>query len=361
MNPSRPALIGMTHDELLALCALAGVKRAHADTLRAHIFRRGNQDIHAISGLPRSFYHFLDENTAPFLPECIAAQGDADGTRKLLLRMDDGREVESVLIPGKGRLTQCVSTQIGCAVGCGFCLTATGGLTRNLETAEIVGQIFAAERQCGRRARNIVLMGMGEPLHNYDAVAKFVRIVTDPAGMAFSPKRVTLSTAGHVPGIERMIEDALPCNLALSLNAADDETRSRIMPINQRWPIEATLDAVRRFAAGRRKRILIEYVLLAGVNDDTEDARRLCALLADLDCTVNLLPFNEFAGSDFKRPSDARVSAFRRVLSEAGRVAVVRESRGRKISAACGQLRTEIRAKRSEWMRKTDAAAARTG
>ncbi|OIQ02485.1 MAG: 23S rRNA (adenine(2503)-C(2))-methyltransferase RlmN [Zetaproteobacteria bacterium CG06_land_8_20_14_3_00_59_53] len=344
----RPPLLGMSFAQLEALCAQAGVKPAHAETLRAHIFRHADQDIRGIAGLPQAFYDYIESNTRRLEPELRARQDSEDGTCKMLLGMADGREVETVLIPGKGRLTQCISTQVGCAVACTFCLTATAGLTRNLSAAEMVGQIHAAFQHTGLKPRNLVLMGMGEPLHNYDEVARFIRLATDPKGMAFSPRRVTISTAGHVPGIERMIEDDLPCNLALSLNASNDETRSAIMPINRRWPIAEVLKWTSRFAAGKKKRILIEYVMLAGINDSDADAHRLVELLADLPCTVNLLPFNALAGNDFRRPDDARVSAFREILVRADRVAVVRESRGRDISAACGQLRTEVQASRRQ-------------
>jgi len=345
---ANPPLIGMNLDELQALCVQAGVKPAHAETLRAHIFRRGNQDVRGIEQLPAHFYDFLELHSSRVQTELRALQRSEDGTCKMLLGMADGREVETVLIPGKGRLTQCISTQVGCAVGCTFCLTATGGLTRNLSTAEMVSQIFAAQQHTGERPRNLVLMGMGEPLHNFEAVSRFIRLATDPKGMAFSPRRVTVSTAGHVPGIERMIAEDLPCNLALSLNATTDDTRSRIMPINRRWPIAEVLNWTSRFAAGQSKRILIEYVMLAGINDSDADAHRLVELLADLPCTINLLPFNAFAASEFKRPGDARVQAFREILVRADRVVVVRESRGRDISAACGQLRTEVRQTRRQ-------------
>jgi len=343
---SRPPLIGMSHAELLNLCKQAGVKPTHADALQAHIFRYGNQDVSALPDLPQDFYAYLEAHSSQLIPDLRAKQQSTDGSCKLLLGMVDGREVETVLIPGKGRLTQCISTQVGCAVACTFCLTATGGLTRNLSTAEMSSQIFAAQQHVGHRPRNLVLMGMGEPMHNYDAVAHFVRIATDPGGMAFSPRRITISTAGHVPGIKRMIEDNLPCSLALSLNASNDETRSHIMPINRRWPIAEVLEWTARFAAGSKKRILIEYVLLAGINDSDTDAERLVKLLADIPCTINLLPFNPFDGSEFSRPEEERVYAFRDVLVRSSRVVVVRESRGRDISAACGQLRTEVQTAR---------------
>ncbi|MDQ6972689.1 MAG: 23S rRNA (adenine(2503)-C(2))-methyltransferase RlmN [Mariprofundaceae bacterium] len=341
---SRQPMLGLNHAELQDLCRQASVKPSHADTLRAHIFRRGNQDIRSIADMPQHFYAFLEERIRPMLPKLITHQKSSDGTHKLLLGMEDGREVESVLIPGPGRMTQCISTQVGCAVGCSFCLTATGGLTRNLSTAEMVAQVFAASKYAGVQPRNLVLMGMGEPMHNYDEMAHFIRTATDCGGMAFSPRRITVSTAGHVPGITRMIEEDLPCNLALSLNATTDETRSRIMPINRRWPIAEVLERVSLFATERKKRILFEYVMLSGINDSDADAHRMIELLRDIPGTINLLPFNAFQGSEFKRPDDARVHAFMDILVQANRVVVVRESRGRDISAACGQLRTEIRA-----------------
>ena len=274
---------------------------------------------------------------------CTARQQATDGTQKLLLQMPDGIEVETVLIPGKGRVTQCISTQAGCAIGCTFCLTASTGLIRNLSAAEMVAQVMEGQQSCNRNVRNLVLMGMGEPLHNYDQVAHFIRIATDPKGMAFSPNRVTLSTSGLIPGIRRMMDENLPCNLAISLNATTDAIRNQLIPINRKYPIHDLLAAVREYITLRgNKRVLIEYVLLAGINDSEQDAYRLCDLLQGMDCTVNLLPFNPYPGSLYKCPSDADVSAFRAILVEASMVAVVRQSRGQDISAACGQLKTEM-------------------
>jgi len=342
-------LTGKTHADLIRLCEEAGVKQVHADKLNAYLFRFGVSDVSAIPELPQVLKHYLNEHTALLEPRIIAEKKAEDGSSKMLLAMPDGKEVETVLIPGPGRLTQCVSTQVGCAAGCKFCLTATAGLTRNLTAAEMAAQVLTARKLSGEEIRNIVLMGMGEPLHNYDEVAKFIRIATDPMGMAFSPKRVTLSTSGLVPGIYRMIEDELPCNLAVSLNATTDEVRSRIMPVNVKYPISELMQAVRDYIAAKdKKRVLIEYVMLAGVNDSLEDAERLVGLLGGLGCTVNLLPFNPFPGSGFERPSDATVTAFRSVLVKADMVAVVRESRGDEISAACGQLKTEVTARKAQ-------------
>jgi len=337
-SQSRPALIGMARSDILELCKAAGVKSVHAENLLAHIFRHHTHDIRAIPGLPRALYEWLEQHTQSIDIRLITQQKAADGTRKMLLAMPDGNHVETVLIPGKERLTQCISTQIGCALNCSFCLTATAGFIRNLSAAEMVAQIMAAIEHSHERARNLVLMGMGEPMHNYEEVARFIRIVTDMKGMAFSPRRVTVSTAGHVPGIRRMIADRLPCNLALSLNATDDETRNRIMPVNKRWPIAEVLHWAGEFTRLMRKRILIEYVMLAGINDTDADAKTMLQLLANIPCTINLLPFNRYPGSSYQRPGPGRISAFRKILVEANKVVVVRESRGRDISAACGQL-----------------------
>jgi 23S rRNA (adenine2503-C2)-methyltransferase len=350
------ALNGLSHEQLVELCHRAGVKPVHAERLLAFVFRHYRTDLDAIPDIPVVLRTYLAEHACIFEPECTASQQAVDGTRKLLLKMPDGKEVETVLIPGPGRLTQCISTQVGCAVGCTFCLTATAGLTRNLTTAEMVAEVMAGQRISGQSVRNIVLMGMGEPLHNYDAVAQFVRIATDPKGMAFSPNRITLSTSGLVPAIYRMIEDGLPCNLAVSLNATTDEVRSRIIPLNRKYPIRELMQSVSDYIAARgNKRVLIEYVMLAGVNDSLEDAARLCELLDGVNSTVNLLPFNPFQGSAFKRPSDQTVTAFRSVLVDANKVVVVRESKGDDISAACGQLKTETAAGRQKQLLRTDS------
>ncbi len=336
-------LIGMERTEVVELCEAAGVKSVHAGTLLAHIFRHRTHDIRAIPGLPQQLYAWLEQHTSSIDVKLLTQQHASDGTHKLLLAMEDGNQVETVLIPGKARLTQCISTQVGCALNCAFCLTATAGLIRNLSAAEMVAQIMVAADHHGEHARNLVLMGMGEPMHNYREVSRFIRIVTDMQGMAFSPRRVTVSTAGYVPGIQRMIADRLPCNLALSLNAADDETRSRIMPINKRWNIAEVLFWVGEFARIMRKRILIEYVMLADVNDADEDAGRLLRLLSDIPCTINLLPVNSYPGSPYRSPYPARISSFRQILTEASKVVIIRQSRGRDISAACGQLYTSAR------------------
>jgi 23S rRNA (adenine2503-C2)-methyltransferase len=237
-------------------------------------------------------------------------------------------------------MTLCVSTQVGCASGCGFCLTGAGGLVRSLSPAEMVNQLFAAEAACpGRRVTNIVLMGTGEPLSNYDAVRTFIGTATDRHGLGFSPKKVTLSTCGLAPMIERLADDRVDVSLAVSLNATTDELRDRIMPVNRAWPIERLLRALRYYAGRTGRSVTIEYVLFKGLNDADADAQRLAELLHGLPCMINLLLFNPFPGSSFERPDEERVYAFRNLLLRDGHVAVVRNSMGRGISAACGQLR----------------------
>ena len=263
-----------------------------------------------------------------------------DGTAKLLYRLGDGNAIEGVLIPGPHRLTLCLSTQVGCASGCRFCLTGGSGLIRNLTASEIVNQLFAAEGHAGGRAiTNLVLMGTGEPLSNYDAVRAFVETATDGNGLGFSPKRVTISTCGLAPQIERLADDGVSASLAVSLNATTDEVRDRIMPVNRVYPLERLLQAIRYYCESSGKTVTIEYVLFGGVNDDPADARRLVELLDGLPCMVNLLLFNPFPGSDLLRPGEERLRVFRDMLVSAGIIAVVRKSRGRDISAACGQLR----------------------
>ena len=263
-----------------------------------------------------------------------------DGTTKLLYRLNDGNSIEGVAIPGAGRLTLCVSTQVGCASACGFCLTGSGGFIRNLTAAEMVNQVFAASGHTDRRPlSNIVLMGTGEPLGNYDAVRTFIEILTDRHGMGYAAKKITISTSGIAPMIERLADDGVNASLAVSLNATTNTVRDRIMPMNKAWPMERLLHALRYYTTTTGRTVTIEYVLLQGINDSDEDAKRLVDLSEGLPCMVNLLLFNPYPGCAFERPEEERLSVFRDILVQAGRIAVVRKSKGREITAACGQLR----------------------
>jgi 23S rRNA (adenine2503-C2)-methyltransferase len=276
-------------------------------------------------------------------PTLAQREISSDGTEKFLLRLADGRHIESVFIPDTPAMTFCISTQVGCAMKCAFCLTGKMGIDRNLTAGEIAGQVRLLARELGLLDTrfNIVLMGMGEPLHNYEATMKALRILADEHGFAMPGRRMTLSTVGVLPALERLATEPLMPNLAISLHSTTEEQRDRLVPINRKYGLKELLDACRRFPLKRRERITFEYVMLQDVNDTPEDARRLVRLLHGIKGKVNLLPLNEAAGIPFDRPSDERVNTFARILSEHGVTVSVRKSRGRDIRAACGQLITE--------------------
>ena len=275
------------------------------------------------------------------MPEVERRTPSQDGSQKLVLRYGDGARVQAVLMPDADRLTLCVSTQVGCGFACAFCFTGTMGLERNLSAGEIVGQVMAAREglAAGLRITHIVYMGMGEPLANYTATVKSLRLLTDPQAFAFSPRRITVSTVGLVTGIERLAKENLRVNLAVSLHATSNEIRDRIMPVNKGFAIEELLAACRRFPLPFRQRMTFEYVLLEDVNDSVEDARRLVKLLKGIRGKINLIPFNDWEGSSFARPPLPRILDFQTVLLEHGIRATVRWSKGEDIGAACGQLR----------------------
>ena len=268
-----------------------------------------------------------------------------DGTRKLRLRCTDGALLETVLIPveASSKITQCLSTQVGCGLGCRFCSTAGMGMIRNLSPGEIVDQVYRGRSLLaeGARISNLVFMGMGEPMNNLDAVLTAVEILCEDLGANFSPRRITISTAGVVPGIERMGRRARNVGLAVSLNATTDEVRSRLMPVNKRWPLAVLMKALRSYPLPRRRRITFEYVLIDGVNDSLADARRIPRLLHRIPAKVNLIPFNPGAGQALRRPHQDRVEAFAEILRDKNLNTHVRRSRGRDIAAACGQLAVE--------------------
>lgn len=272
-----------------------------------------------------------------------AVERSADGTRKFLFRLDDGHTIESVLIPGEERLTLCISSQVGCRQACRFCLTGGGGFVRNLDGWEIADQVLAItgllKREGAQRLTNIVLMGMGEPLDNFGETLSALAIMTADQALAISPRRITLSTSGLAPEIEQLGRSGSRVNLAISLNAPDDTVRDRIMPVNRRYPLKALIAACKRYPLEPRRRITFEYVLLGGLNDSPEDALAVARLLRGIRCKINLIPFNPFPGSPFERPADDAVRRFQQVLLDQHLTAPVRESRGRDISAACGQLR----------------------
>jgi 23S rRNA (adenine2503-C2)-methyltransferase len=329
--------------ELEAALEARGHPRFHARQIFAWIYAKGVTDFEKMTDLSRPLRADLASHVRISTPTLIARETSSDGTVKLLLGLDDGARIEAVFIPDTPSQTFCISTQVGCAMKCGFCLTGKMGLVRNLTAGEIAGQarVLAAEMGLLQSKFNIVLMGMGEPLHNYDNTMKALRMLNDERGLALSPKRVTLSTVGVLPALERLASEPLMPNLAISLHATTEDQRDALVPVNRKYGLEDILNAARKFPARRRSRITFEYVLLRGVNDTLDDARRLVRLLGNIRCKVNLIPLNEAAGIGFERPSDERVNAFAKVLADAGLTVSVRKSRGRDIRAACGQLIVE--------------------
>ena len=313
--------------------------------LASWIYAKGVRDFAAMSNLPRSLRTRLAAEAVIEPPAIAERVASRDGSTKLELRLGDDRLVQTVVMPDEDRLTVCVSAQVGCGFECAFCLTGTMGLVRNLTAGEIVGQVWSARASLGpgTRLTHVVFMGMGEPLANFAATVKAVRILTHPDGFAFSARRVTVSTVGLVHGLERLARENLRVNLAVSLHAATDDLRTRLMPVNRSVSLDELLAACRRFPLAVRQRITFEYTLLDGVNDGPEDARRLARRLRGLRAKVNLIPFNAWHGSGFRRPSSERIAAFQRVLLDEGVLATVRWSKGEDVGAACGQLRTQER------------------
>ncbi len=340
-------LIGMLPAELEELAVERGASRYRGRQLATWMYRKAIFDLEAMSDLPREFRARLGETAVVALPEIERMTLSQDGSRKLVFRLQDDARISAVLMPDDDRITLCLSTQVGCGYGCTFCLTGTMGLKRNLTAAEIVGQLLAANAvlEPGQRVSHLVFMGMGEPLANYAALVKAIRVLTDAKlGVGYSPRRITVSTVGLVTGIERLGREGLKVNLAISLHAATDEVRSRLMPVNRSWNLQALMAAVRRYPLAPRQRVFFEYVLLDGVNDAREDAERLVRLLRGIRAKVNLIPFNDWEGSGFGRPPLARILAVQSVLLDAGITTTVRWSKGEDIGAACGQLREPVSA-----------------
>jgi 23S rRNA (adenine2503-C2)-methyltransferase len=344
--PPKPGCLdlgGMERSALQAALQERGHEPFRAAQIFRWIYRHGVTDPEAMTDLPRELRATLSSAFTISTSEVVLRQRSSDGTEKFLLRLGDGRHVESVFIPDTPALTFCISTQVGCAMACAFCLTGKMGLIRNLTAAEIVGQVRVLANALHLTAKpfNIVLMGMGEPLHNYDDTMTALRILADQHGLQVPPRRITLSTVGLLPALERLAHEPVMPNLAISLHAPTDAQRAALVPINRKYGIADIIAACKRFPLKKRSRITFEYVLLAGVNDSPADADRLAKLLAGVKSKVNLIPLNPAAGIPFERPSDAAVNRFAQVLAERGLTVSVRKSRGRDIRAACGQLIVE--------------------
>ncbi|MCA3446710.1 MAG: 23S rRNA (adenine(2503)-C(2))-methyltransferase RlmN [Rhodobacter sp.] len=365
-------LIGLTRDQVHAALLAAGTPegqvRMRAGQVWQWLYNWGVRDFAQMTNLAKDFRARLAGNFTIDLPQVVTRQISADGTRKYLVRITGGHEVETVYIPEEGRGTLCISSQVGCTLTCSFCHTGTQKLVRNLTAAEIVGQVMLARDDLGewpvkgapkvetRLISNIVLMGMGEPLYNFDNVRDAMKVVMDNEGIALGRRRITLSTSGVVPEIARTATE-IGCLLAVSFHATTDEVRDRLVPINRKWNIATLLDALRDYPGlSNSERITFEYVMLDGVNDSKADAHRLVELLRGIPAKVNLIPFNEWPGAPYRRSSGNRIHAFADIIHNAGYASPIRTPRGEDIMAACGQLKSA-----TERARKSRAAAAEAG
>ena len=332
----------LTRTELVRWLQEEGVAPYRAGQIFKWVYLRQADRFEDMSDLNQPLRQQLAERFIIGRLEKARVETSRDGSRKFLLRLADGRRIESVLIPEKDHYTLCISSQVGCAQGCRFCLTAREGFTRNLTMGEIIAQVRDAITEIPpsdpRRLTNIVFMGMGEPLANTTNVIRALGVIMDAeSGLKFSSRRVTLSTAGLASKLGRIGREA-DVNLAISLNAADNKTRDRLMPINQKYPIEVLMAACREYPLKPRRRITFEYILIDGINDTDEDARKLARLLRPVRAKINLIPFNEHDGSPFRRPGEARILEFQKILTDRNYTTVIRYSKGQDISAACGQL-----------------------
>ena len=358
-------LVGLTRDAMRAALIEAGTpeKQARMRTgqIWQWIYQWGVRDFDAMTNLAKAYRAQLKETFVIEVPEVVTRQVSEDGTRKYLVRIAGGHEVEVVYIPETDRGTLCISSQVGCTLTCSFCHTGTQKLVRNLTTAEIVGQIMVARDDLGewpergapkdetRLLSNIVLMGMGEPLYNFENVRDAMKIAMDDQGISLSRRRITLSTSGVVPEIARTAEE-IGCQLAISFHATTDEVRDKLVPINKRWNIAELLDALRDYPkVSNSERITFEYVMLDGVNDTDEDAHRLIKLIEGIPAKINLIPFNEWPGAPYKRSSNNRIRRFADIIYKAGYASPIRTPRGEDIMAACGQLKSATeRARKSK-------------
>lgn len=363
----RVNLLGMTQPQLEQFFLDLGEKKFRAQQVMKWIHHGGVTDIGAMSNLGKALREKLLRIAEVRPPEIVSQHDSSDGTRKWAVRVEGGGLVEAVLIPEGGRATLCVSSQVGCSLDCSFCSTGKQGFMRDLTTAEIVGQVWLAIKSYdafqagnGRVVTNVVMMGMGEPLMNFDNVVAAMDLMLSDLGYGISKRRVTLSTSGVVPALDRLAKLS-EVSLAISLHAPNDALRSQLVPINRKYPIAELLRSARQYIDAQvdsKRVVTVEYTLIAGVNDQPDQARELAQLLRDFPCKINLIPFNSFPGSDYRRPSGNAVSRFWQVLVDAGYIVTVRTTRGDDIDAACGQLVGQVvdRTRRSERYRAAGQA-----
>ncbi len=367
-----PNLVGMTRDAMRDALIAAGTPEKQAKMrvgqIWQWIYHWGIRDFAKMTNLAKDYRAMLADNFVVAVPEVVTRQVSGDGTRKYLVRIAGGHEVEVVYIPETDRGTLCISSQVGCTLTCSFCHTGTQKLVRNLTAAEIIGQVLVARDDLGewpvqgtpkdevRLLSNIVLMGMGEPLYNFENVRDAMKIAMDPDGIQLSRRRITLSTSGVVPEIARTAQE-IGCQLAISFHATTDEVRDKLVPINKRWPLADLLDALRIYPkVSNSERITFEYVMLDGVNDSDADAHRLIKLIDGIPAKINLIPFNEWPGAPYKRSSKNRIRAFADIIYKAGYASPIRTPRGEDIMAACGQLKSATeRARKSKAQIAQDA------
>ncbi len=351
---TRPNLLGLSRANLRALFTELGEKPFRAEQILKWIHQRGVLDLDAMTDISKALRERLKESTVISLPRVVQDFPSEDGSRKWIIEVASGSRVEMVYIPEAGRGTLCVSSQAGCSLDCSFCATGKQGFNSNLTSAEIIGQLWWANKELGAyagsegdsggsRISNVVMMGMGEPLLNFENVMEAINLMMDDCAYGLSKRKVTISTSGVVPAIERL-KDFTDASIAISLHAPNDELRSKIMPINKRYPIAQLLASVKSYMSSLpdRRVPVIEYTLIKGVNDHRQHARELAELLRDFPCKINLIPFNPFELSDYRRPSSTAISNFRQILQQAGYTVTVRTTRADDIGAACGQLVGEV-------------------
>ena len=336
-------LKGLTRSELEELVLGWGEPKYRAAQLMSWIYGKRVSGFLAMTNLSKAFRErLMSIASVSEIHATVRTASDCDAATKYLFELANGDKVESVLMHDRERTTVCISSQVGCAMACDFCATGKMGFFRNLTAAEILDQFAAIEMELDseERVTNIVFMGMGEPLANYNQTLKAVQLLASPEGYGLAEKRITISTVGLAPQMKQFAREGLKCNLALSLNATTDEVRTRLMPINAKYSIDEVFDAAREWATATKRKITLEYVIIRDVNDTAADAKRLRKLMSRLPCKLNLIPFNEIEDSSFGRPTPHRIESFRQVVAAGGHVAPIRLSKGRDIAAACGQLRT---------------------
>lgn len=352
---TKTELLGMGTKELEDFMESVGEPRYRGRQVHKWIYKKEISSFYEMSDLSRDLRSKLDELARISIPRVLKQRASIDGTRKFLMELEDKKRIESVVIPHSRnkdtRYTLCISTQVGCPIGCVFCATGNSGFQRNLEAYEMIGQVLGSERELQKRLKsnenglitNVVYMGMGEPMLNYDQVIKSIYTLNDPKGINIGQRHITISTSGDVRGINRLAQENLQVTLAVSLHACSNELRDRLIPLNRKYPLEELIESIKQYIRLTNRRVTFEYLLLDGVNNHKEDAEKLATLLKPLLANVNLIPYNEVVGLEFKQPSPQQVNEFYYYLLQAGVNVTLREEKGADIEAACGQLRAGYR------------------